>query len=142
MFPAINEFKLRASQGTAGGRPSFNDQYETFSFNASYMPLTNVNLLAKQQLTENWSLYGGYQVVNDTYWLAERTDNRERLYLFDQRLTLGLQRKLWWGFTADLSAGYLFDRQVFQADSFSGNRRDEIMIDPGVIGTLQLFWAR
>ncbi|MBA3890216.1 MAG: SusC/RagA family TonB-linked outer membrane protein [Gemmatimonadaceae bacterium] len=29
---AINEFKLRASQGTAGGRPSFADQYETFSF--------------------------------------------------------------------------------------------------------------
>ena len=35
MFPAINEFKLRASRGTAGGRPSFNDQYETFSFNAA-----------------------------------------------------------------------------------------------------------
>jgi TonB-linked SusC/RagA family outer membrane protein len=35
MFPALNEFKLRASQGTAGGRPSFTDQYETFSFNAA-----------------------------------------------------------------------------------------------------------
>ena len=28
----FNEFKLRASQGTAGGRPDFNDQYETFNF--------------------------------------------------------------------------------------------------------------
>ena len=27
---AINEFKLRISQGTAGGRPSFADQYETY----------------------------------------------------------------------------------------------------------------
>lgn len=27
----ITEFKLRASQGTAGGRPSFADQYETYS---------------------------------------------------------------------------------------------------------------
>jgi TonB-linked SusC/RagA family outer membrane protein len=35
MLPAFNEFKLRASRGTAGGRPSFNDQYETFSFNAA-----------------------------------------------------------------------------------------------------------
>lgn len=35
MFPALNEFKLRASRGTAGGRPSFNDQYETFSFNSA-----------------------------------------------------------------------------------------------------------
>jgi hypothetical protein len=29
---AISEFKLRASQGTAGGRPSFNDQFETFDY--------------------------------------------------------------------------------------------------------------
>ena len=31
-FASINEFKLRASRGTAGGRPSFTDQYETFGF--------------------------------------------------------------------------------------------------------------
>jgi TonB-linked SusC/RagA family outer membrane protein len=31
-FKAINEFKLRASRGTAGGRPSFNDQFETFNY--------------------------------------------------------------------------------------------------------------
>ena len=29
---SLNEFKLRFSRGTAGGRPSFNDQFETFSF--------------------------------------------------------------------------------------------------------------
>ncbi|HEX5580815.1 MAG TPA: SusC/RagA family TonB-linked outer membrane protein, partial [Gemmatimonadaceae bacterium] len=28
----VNEFKLRASRGTAGGRPSFSDQYETYDF--------------------------------------------------------------------------------------------------------------
>jgi TonB-linked SusC/RagA family outer membrane protein len=31
-FAAINEFKLRASQGTAGNRPNFSDQYETLEF--------------------------------------------------------------------------------------------------------------
>lgn len=31
-FPQIGEFKLRYSRGTAGGRPSFADQYETFTF--------------------------------------------------------------------------------------------------------------
>jgi TonB-linked SusC/RagA family outer membrane protein len=29
--PSIGEFKLRASRGTAGGRPSFEDQHETYS---------------------------------------------------------------------------------------------------------------
>ena len=32
--PALNEFKLRASTGTAGGRPSFADQFETYALNA------------------------------------------------------------------------------------------------------------
>ena len=31
-LPAFTEFKLRASQGTAGGRPDFEDQFETFGF--------------------------------------------------------------------------------------------------------------
>jgi len=31
---SITEFKLRASRGTAGGRPDFDDQFETFDFTA------------------------------------------------------------------------------------------------------------
>ncbi len=31
----LNEFKLRASQGTAGGRPNFSDQYETYTFTSA-----------------------------------------------------------------------------------------------------------
>ena len=31
-LPMFTEFKLRASQGTAGGRPDFEDQFETFDF--------------------------------------------------------------------------------------------------------------
>lgn len=34
-FESINEFKLRFSQGTSGGRPSFSDQYETWSVSSS-----------------------------------------------------------------------------------------------------------
>ncbi len=39
----VNEFKLRASQGTAGGRPNFADQYETYS-------ITDAGGLEKQTL--------------------------------------------------------------------------------------------
>ena len=35
---AITELKLRASLGTAGGRPSFNDQYETFKLHRGRWP--------------------------------------------------------------------------------------------------------
>ena len=33
-LPMFTEFKLRASRGTAGGRPDFDDQFETFEFTA------------------------------------------------------------------------------------------------------------
>ena len=60
----------------------------------------------------------------------------------DQRLTLGTQRELGRGWSLDLSAAYVFDRQIFQAEKFSGTRRDELAIDPGPAGMLQLLWTR
>ena len=115
---------------------------ETLSVTASYRPLNNVQVLVRQSLGEAWSIYGSYRTVNETFLLADRLEDRERTYLFDQRLTLGMQRELGRGWSLDLSAAYVFDRQVFQAEKFSGSRRDELAIDPGVAGMLQLVWAR
>lgn len=109
---------------------------------ARYFPLTNVDVLAALRMNADWTLYGGYRVTNDTYWLAERTDEEELFYLFDQRLTVGLQRNLVGGFSLDISAGYLFDRQAFQGEGFRDNQRDEINIDAGVFGAAQLIWSR
>ena len=39
---AINEFKLRYSLGTAGGRPSFQDQYETFTVSSGNVSKGNL----------------------------------------------------------------------------------------------------
>ena len=96
----------------------------------------------RQSLGEAWSIYGGYRTVNKTFLLADRENDRERTYVFDQRLTLGLQRELGRGWSLDLSAAYVFDRQMFQAEKFSGSRRDELAIEPGLGGMLQLMWTR
>jgi len=37
---------------------------------------------------------------------------------------------------------YVFDRQMFQAEKFSGSRRDDLAIDPGVAGMFQFVWTR
>ena len=34
-WASVNEFKVRLSRGTAGGRPSYADQYETFAFSSA-----------------------------------------------------------------------------------------------------------
>lgn len=38
-FAAIHDFKVRASHGTAGGRPSFSDQYETYTITTGGIPV-------------------------------------------------------------------------------------------------------
>jgi len=51
-FEAIDEFKLRYSIGTAGGRPSFSAQYETYTVSSSgIFPTTLGNKALKPELT-------------------------------------------------------------------------------------------
>jgi hypothetical protein len=108
----------------------------------AYRPLTAVNLRASRSLGADWNLYARYEVVNETYWLAERTNSQDRLYLFDQRAAFGLDRNLPAGFRLDLSAAYVFDRRIFQAESFSDNRSDVLDISPGPAISLMLLWSR
>ena len=115
---------------------------ETLSVTASYRPLNQVQVMVRQSLGPSWDLYGGYWVTNQTYLLSERVDRHERTFIFDQRLVLGAQYALGRGWRLDFSSGYVFDRRIFQAERFAGDRTDELSIDPGVVGTLQLMWTR
>lgn len=115
---------------------------ETFTFTASYLPLTNVALRASRRIGTYWDFYANYQIVNETYWLSERTNTQDRLYLFDQRVGIGVERELAFGFSLDVSAGYLFDRRIFQAESFSGDRQDVLNIGAGPTASLLLRWSR
>lgn len=115
---------------------------EEWLISASYRPLTNVECMARRSLGWNWSVYASYRTVNETYWLSERTDDRERTYFYDQRLSLGLQRSLGPQWQLDFAASYVFDRQIFQAEKFSGTRNGELDIDPGLGATLSLSWNR
>ncbi len=115
---------------------------DAWTFSADYRPLTAVNLRVSRSLGADWNLYARYEVVNETYWLAERTNSQDRLYLFDQRAALGLDRRLPAGFILDLSAAYVFDRRIFQAESFSGSRSDGLDISPGAAISLMLLWSR
>ncbi|MCC9605810.1 DUF6268 family outer membrane beta-barrel protein [Blastopirellula sp. JC732] len=115
---------------------------EQRTFSLTYTPLTNINILLEQELGAKVVVYGGYSVNNKIYLLSERLDNNDRFYFFDQRLTIGLKRDLFWGFSADLSAAYLFDRKVFQAQGFSSDRIDQFGIDPGGLISLSVSWSR
>lgn len=115
---------------------------DTLTLSARYRPLTDGQAFFYQRLGTAWTMYGGYRTVNETFWLADRQDDDQRLYLFDQRVTLGLRRTLGRGWNVDVSTSYVFDRMLFQARKFSGDRRDELTIDAGIGAGVQLFWLR
>lgn len=115
---------------------------ESLTIQASYRPLNQVRVHARQRLGESWSILTTYETVNDAFWSSERENDRERTYFFDQRLTLGLRRDLPGGWFLEGSASYVFDRKVFQAERFSRDRRDLLPIETGLAATLQLVWSR
>jgi len=115
---------------------------EDITFSLTYTPLTNFNLRAERRLAENWALYTGYQIYNDTYFLADRVEDDQRFYVFDQRVLAGLERRLGQHFVLDFAAAYLFDRQLFQAVNFSDDREDIVKFDPGFGLMAQLTWSR
>ena len=115
---------------------------DSFFFRARYTPITDINVEARQMLSHNWSLFGRYQIINDTYFLADRADRKDRFFQFEQQLAAGLSRQLPAGFSLDLSAGYLFDRRLFQSEDFNLSSDDMIQVKSGVAYTLQVIWTR
>lgn len=115
---------------------------DNFSVVASYTPLTNVRLQMQRKLGERWALYGAYQIDNEIYWLADRAVDADRFFVFDQQVKMGLARQMGRGFTADVSCGYVFDREFFQSQQFSGGRTDVVKVHPGLLAGLQVVWTR
>ncbi len=115
---------------------------ESFSFRARYTPVTDLLVEARQSLGYCWQLFGRYQIINDTYWLADRADHQDRFFQFEQQLVSGLACQLAGGFSLEMGAGYLFDRRFFQSSQFDLNSDDLIQVDPGVVYSAQIIWIR
>jgi TonB-linked SusC/RagA family outer membrane protein len=81
----ITELKLRGSYGTAGNRPNFSAQYETFSINASGLPVFGVlgnSLLGPEVVTEqdygfDAELFSRFGVRVSKY----KSDSRDQILL-------------------------------------------------------------
>lgn len=115
---------------------------EEWQFTATYMPLTNFDARVRRTISDDLSLLAYYRTNNETYFLADRLEDDQRFYVFDQRAAVGLERALFKGFTLELTAAYLFDRQLFQGTSFTDDRTDEVEFEPGLGLSFQLQWRR
>jgi hypothetical protein len=110
---------------------------ENLTLDASYMLLTTVHARATYRVLPALRVYGAFSVNNESYFLADSPDSRDRFFYYDDRLTAGLQ----WVFNRhavlDLSGGYAFNRYYFEGRSFS-DRSDRVDVGNTPFVSLQL----
>jgi hypothetical protein len=115
---------------------------DDWTLSVSYFPLVNVNATARRRLTDALSFVAFYRTDTEIYFLADRVNDKERFYVFDQRAAVGLEQSLGRGFTLELMASYLFDREIFQGTNFTSGRTDVVTFEDGLGVGLQLLWRR
>jgi hypothetical protein len=115
---------------------------DNWTISAAYFPLVNVNVEARRKLGADWSFVSFYRTDTQIYFLADRLLDDERFFVFDQRAAVGFERSLGGGFSIEALASWLFDRELFQGDSFTSGRTDVVEFDPGLGLSLQLLWRR
>ncbi|MGH9891739.1 MAG: TonB-dependent receptor domain-containing protein, partial [bacterium] len=98
-IPGVDEWRLRASYGTAGLRPSYDDQYEILAVNASgFTPLVLGNPLLKParsaelEVGTNLEFGGGRYSAEYTF---SRKNTTDQLLLVDLPAVAGFQDGQW-----------------------------------------------
>jgi len=115
---------------------------EGLALTASYIPITNVNARATYQLFQGLSVYSGFEWLNEAYFLADRTEEKERFLAFEKRLVTGVQWDIWTHAALDINAGYAFDRYYGQGENQISDLEDRVNIRAGAFlgANLLLRW--
>jgi hypothetical protein len=77
---------------------------------------SGIDAMTTFQASERLSFYGGYQQVQEQYFLADRVNRKDNFFLLEQHFIMGVRRELWQDVALDVSAGYAFDRHFGEGD--------------------------
>lgn len=97
---------------------------DRWTFEASYMLIHTINVKASYRLADWLKIVGGYASADDIYSLYDRQSNKDRFFLYNQRVSLGLESSLTKCATIELTGGYAFDRY-----SYVGRQWDSVQYD-------------
>jgi hypothetical protein len=97
---------------------------DRWTFEASYMLIHTINAKCSYRLTDSLKIVGGYSWSNEIYMLYDRPEENDRFFLYDQRVSLGLESALYKHLTGELTGGYAFNRF-----SYTGAQWDSVQYD-------------
>ena len=102
-----------------------------WTFNASYIPLTNIRANLDYRYTDDLHFFGAYEFLNEAYFLSDRADRFDRFLSFEQRVFGGLKYTLFEAATLDLHAGYAFGRRFGEGRNQGSTLHDRVDIGAG-----------
>jgi hypothetical protein len=99
---------------------------EDWQFQASYMLIRTIHFKAQCRLAQQLSAFAAYDWSNESYILLDRPDPNDRYFIYDQRLSMGIQSSLLEHWTASNSAGFIFDRYIFEGTTSVSNGSNRV----------------
>jgi hypothetical protein len=76
-------------------------------------------------------IYAGYHWTNDRYLRHDRRDNDDRLFLYEQSVTGGVEWSITDAVSVDVYGGYAFSRFFFEGEEYGDRDQNRIDIDDG-----------
>jgi hypothetical protein len=111
---------------------------DDWQFQASYMLLRTVHIKSQYRIFRWLSAFAAYDWSNESYILVDSPDTNDRFFIYDQRVSLGLQTAFWQHFTASVSGGLIFDRSMFEGTTSTSTSADRVYLGNGPFATLNL----
>lgn len=104
---------------------------DDLTLEASYFPVTTVRTKITYRVWGGVFVYGAFDMLNESYFLADRPDRQDRFFYFDDRLTGGLRMQFGRSWIVDLNGGYAFNRTYFEGHNRSDrNNRVDLYDSP------------
>lgn len=104
---------------------------EDLTLSFSYIPVTNINARATYLLETGLEVYGGFEWLNEAYFLADRAVLLDRFLGFEMQLISGLRWELSSNTLLDVNAGYAFNRYYGTGQSQFADLQDQVDVSPG-----------
>jgi hypothetical protein len=111
---------------------------EDWQFQASYMLIRTIHLKAQYRLADGLSAFAAYDWSNESYILLDRPDLDDRFFIYDERLSMGLQSVFSRHWTASVSGGYVFDRYMFEGTTSASSSSNRVDLGNGPFAALNL----
>ncbi len=111
---------------------------DDLTLDLSYMLLRTVHARASYRVYDRVRVYAGFDWDNESYFLSDRADERERFFSYDKRLTAGVLVPVGRHVLLDLSGGYVFDRFYFEWRSYSDRNQNRVDVGNGPFGAVRL----